>query len=56
MTNEYLECPHCQSSVGLAAGTGKLQSDALPERFKLRCSHCDRTSEFTKADVKTMKF
>lgn len=52
MKMEFLICPDCRRPFGLASGTGKLISNALPEDFQAACPHCSHHNLFSKSDIK----
>jgi hypothetical protein len=54
MKLEFLICPNCSRSFGLATGTGKPASTALPDPFPAQCPHCEKVARFEKKDIKTL--
>jgi hypothetical protein len=54
MKLEFLKCPHCRRTFGVATGTGKPSSAALPDLFPAQCPHCQKVTRFEKRDIQTL--
>ena len=47
----FLYCYGCGRLFGLAAGTGKLRADTLPDPFRATCPHCKKTRIVRKSEI-----
>ena len=54
MKLEFITCKHCERTFGLAAGTGKLSVESLPDPFEAKCPHCYASQAVEKADLETI--
>ena len=49
----FMYCYGCDRPFGLAAGTGKLRCDTLPDPFRATCPHCKKTTIVNKSEIRS---
>jgi RNase P subunit RPR2 len=47
-------CDHCGRRFGIAAATGMLSTERLPDPFTATCIHCGKQADYPKAAIQNL--